>query len=137
MIDKNFRSGRRKAYAAWRFTEAGREWVEILRRKQSNLCFICLLPLGLAVHIDHILPVFEGGTNNAKNLSLTHARCNMSKGAQVILGKQEVAYRRQLLHEVKEGVRLYRMVKTSSFRPKRHHLRKIDLASQYVDLTKG
>lgn len=32
-------------------------------------------------HIDHIIPIAQGGTNDLANLAMTHARCNMTKGA--------------------------------------------------------
>lgn len=35
------------------------------------------------VHIDHIFPVSLGGNDELANLRVTHARCNMLKGAKV------------------------------------------------------
>lgn len=37
---------------------------------------------GQALHVDHITPVAYGGTNHPTNLRITHARCNMRKGAR-------------------------------------------------------
>ena len=54
---------------------------EKLRQRQKGRCGICLFPLRGMLHIDHILPVKLGGTNNPKNLQLSHRDCNLSKGA--------------------------------------------------------
>lgn len=35
------------------------------------------------VHIDHIVPVSRGGTDELTNLQVTHSRCNLKKGARV------------------------------------------------------
>jgi 5-methylcytosine-specific restriction endonuclease McrA len=34
------------------------------------------------VTIDHILPIWKGGTNEMKNLQLMHSRCNSLKGGR-------------------------------------------------------
>lgn len=36
------------------------------------------------LHIDHILPVARGGTNDLDNLQPAHSFCNISKGARVV-----------------------------------------------------
>jgi 5-methylcytosine-specific restriction endonuclease McrA len=43
-------------------------------------CGICRqdLQAGMPFHIDHIIPLREGGSNAAHNLRPTHPRCNMS-----------------------------------------------------------
>jgi hypothetical protein len=35
------------------------------------------------VHIDHIVPLAEGGTHTRKNVTLTHASCNIKKRATI------------------------------------------------------
>jgi 5-methylcytosine-specific restriction endonuclease McrA len=50
--------------------------------RSDKICGICgekILP-GEAMHIDHILPVSRGGTNDTANLRVVHASCNQSKG---------------------------------------------------------
>lgn len=47
-------------------------------------CGICKTSVELHdVHIDHVLPVVHGGTNELDNLRVTHSRCNILKGAKV------------------------------------------------------
>lgn len=33
----------------------------------------------MTVHIDHIIPYSDGGPNEATNLRVLHARCNMQR----------------------------------------------------------
>lgn len=51
-------------------------------RSNGNVCALCGRPI-LAddtVHIDHILPVRKGGTDDPANLQVVHDRCNLTKG---------------------------------------------------------
>ncbi len=52
-----------------------------LFRKQHGRCAICGEKLK-RYHIDHIVPLKLGGTNNPHNLQLTHGKCNQRKGAK-------------------------------------------------------
>ncbi len=52
--------------------------------RDKGICGICGLEVQPPeVHIDHVLPVSLGGKTVVENLQLTHARCNLSKGARV------------------------------------------------------
>lgn len=52
-----------------------------LIRKFGNVCWYCglELELGVEAHIDHILPVSHGGTNEIDNLALSCEFCNRAK----------------------------------------------------------
>lgn len=53
-----------------------------LLRVQDHRCAICRGPLGFyESHIDHIIPVALGGSDDWNNLQLTHMTCNLRKGA--------------------------------------------------------
>ena len=56
---------------------------ETLHREQSGLCMYCRVKLSLkvlgATHIDHKIPVNQGGTNDKENLHLLCAGCNLRK----------------------------------------------------------
>lgn len=60
------------------FTRRGGEWV--------GRCLICGAPLrfdaetGEGANIEHIVPRSLGGTNDLRNLGITHPRCNGEKG---------------------------------------------------------
>ncbi|RWC99796.1 MAG: HNH endonuclease [Mesorhizobium sp.] len=54
-----------------------------IRDLQGNRCAYCRVKLrGSKFHIDHIKPLAREGSNDRKNLQLTCARCNISKGAK-------------------------------------------------------
>lgn len=56
-----------------------------LWKERPHVCAVCGLPIHdiKDCHIDHKIPVSKGGTNSRLNLQLTHAFCNLSKGAKV------------------------------------------------------
>ena len=50
------------------------------------MCYICDEPIDMTLHkdhmhVDHIEPTAEGGSDTENNFALTHASCNRSKGA--------------------------------------------------------
>lgn len=51
---------------------------------QHGLCAYCGRPLGL-YHVDHIVPLSQGGGNDAANLALACPSCNMAKGSMGLL----------------------------------------------------
>lgn len=71
------------------YIDAARDQLPPLLRKtiidrDGNVCGICGDDVELDdIHIDHIVPVSKGGSNRLTNLRVTHARCNMRKGAKV------------------------------------------------------
>lgn len=46
---------------------------------QKNLCFFCGVPIDMAAHLDHLIPVFRGGSNNLCNLAAACRSCNLTK----------------------------------------------------------
>ena len=55
-----------------------------LSLRQAGRCALCSSPLDPSgVHVDHIVPRKHGGSNNASNLQLVCARCNLIKGAKL------------------------------------------------------
>ena len=58
-------------------------------------------PPGVVLHIDHILPVVEGGNNRDANLVTSCAACNMGKG-QKILNHLRRPPNNDLLRQLKE-----------------------------------
>lgn len=48
---------------------------------QEHICAICRGPMGLYdSHIDHIIPINAGGSDDITNLQLVHMVCNLRKG---------------------------------------------------------
>ena len=59
-----------------------RIYLPVLRRRQAGLCPLCGKALPRAhrdVHVDHILPVNQGGSSRPHNLQAVHASCNLRK----------------------------------------------------------
>jgi len=50
-----------------------------LFKLQRGMCACCNKPLGNNYHLDHIMPLALGGTNEDKNIQLLRAKCNLQK----------------------------------------------------------
>jgi 5-methylcytosine-specific restriction endonuclease McrA len=58
-------------------------WTEQLFRDQNGLCFYCDSPLvDRQIHKDHLMPLALWGPNEIKNIVLSCAACNLSKGSK-------------------------------------------------------
>lgn len=56
-------------------------YLDVLYKRQQGRCIACRRTMPKDVfHIDHIVPVAEGGTNEVRNLQLLCPRCNTRKG---------------------------------------------------------
>jgi HNH endonuclease. len=84
------RSIQRRANAKRKALERGAVVIErinydaILRRDRMH-CHICRRKVTLNdLHFDHVMPLARGGTHTADNIAVSHARCNLSKGARVL-----------------------------------------------------
>jgi len=53
-----------------------------IRRSQKNRCVYCRVKLGRHGHLDHIIPLSRGGSNERRNLQWLCAECNIRKGAK-------------------------------------------------------
>ena len=86
---------RRKEFEEWKKTGAYRTWRKnqwkLQARKYRGICCLamcawCEKPMckdrKTGIHIDHVMSLADGGSNDPSNLVLTHAICNMRKGRQ-------------------------------------------------------
>lgn len=123
----------REDYDSWRKSESAKKWLARKRVRQSNLCFICLTDLDKFVHVDHVFPIFLGGTSSFNNLCLTHPYCNMDKGAKVTMTYKEALERRRLLNKITLGVKtLKTLSKKPNYIPTKKQQECIDLANKYI-----
>lgn len=53
-----------------------------IRHMQKDRCAYCKIKLKGKGHIDHIIPVAKGGSNDRRNLQLTCSKCNFEKNAR-------------------------------------------------------
>ena len=60
-----------------------KEDLDTLLKQQGGRCHWCGKKLGKKYHIDHRIPIIEGGTNNPDNLVIAHPKCNLSKGGKM------------------------------------------------------
>lgn len=58
--------------------------IRTLYDEQEGRCAYCGITLHGQYHIDHLIPVSRGGTNNPENLRLACPSCNLSKAARLI-----------------------------------------------------
>jgi len=78
------REGKRNAKAKRKNVPGKHSAADIaaIKKMQKNKCAYCRTKLGKKYHIDHILPVSKGGTNDRYNLQITCVSCNLTKGAR-------------------------------------------------------
>ena len=95
----------RAIYTKWRKTEEAHLAIERFRKKQFNLCFICLKELDKQIHIDHIFPLYLGGTNYIGNLCITHPACNMLKGVEVTSTFKQACRKRKAFNDLQKCIK--------------------------------
>jgi len=58
--------------------------IENLIVSQNGCCAMCLIPFGEdGFHVDHVIPLSAGGSNDRENIQLLHPTCNLKKGAMI------------------------------------------------------
>jgi 5-methylcytosine-specific restriction endonuclease McrA len=91
----------RRNYKARKRAASGSHTGEDIQRlfmSQNMQCAICQCELNNKWHVDHIMPLRLGGSNDAGNLQLLCVRCNTSKG-----GKHPADYARHIEIRVSGG----------------------------------
>lgn len=64
--------------------EAVVAYIKSIYESESNVCYWCGKPISPDdLHIDHIIPLAQGGTHSIDNLAPSHGTCNISKGKKM------------------------------------------------------
>lgn len=73
----------RRARKAGLFSEAIDR--NVVYERDKGKCGICCAPVqrGEKWHVDHVIPLAKGGIHSYANVQLSHAACNIKKGAQL------------------------------------------------------
>ena len=58
------------------------EDIHYLMKSQRGLCVVCFKKINDKYHVDHIIPIALGGTNDKYNIQLLCPKCNMEKHAK-------------------------------------------------------
>lgn len=53
-------------------------------KRQDWKCFFCGVGITIKDHLDHLLPVYRGGSSKGNNLVAACRSCNLIKGAEII-----------------------------------------------------
>lgn len=77
---------------------------EQIFKRDGYDCHICNTPVDLQAnhiqgqpgwelypHIDHVIPIALGGDDTLDNVKIAHAKCNLSKGANLVYGVEKVS----------------------------------------------
>lgn len=77
------RANNHKRRARKRGATIGKVDFKALFIRDKGICQICQKPVSKKEwHADHVIPLSKGGEHSMRNLQVTHARCNLSKGAR-------------------------------------------------------
>lgn len=71
---------------AKRLRAPGRHTAADVRRiyaNQHGLCYWCRVPVGDRYHVDHVIPLSRGGSDDAGNLVVACPSCNLRKHAKM------------------------------------------------------
>lgn len=90
---------------------------EVFKRDEFVCQYCGAHPPAVVLHVDHILPVAEGGTNDITNLITACQPCNAGKGARLLSSIPEALETRQADIEEREAqIRGYNEVMQSRLR---------------------
>lgn len=77
---------------------------EILKRDKFTCRYCGDKAPDVILHIEHIIPVVEGGTNDVQNLVASCASCNLGKGKRLLSDSAVVDKSRDLLEQRQEEI---------------------------------
>lgn len=103
--------------------------MEYKLKLQHNSCFYCGTEITMAGHLDHILPVYHGGSNKRSNLVASCRSCNLLKGTGVIEITNPYTIKDYL--KLQEAKRKYMVKKRKGLASSRYIPKRVQLYSVY------
>lgn len=101
-----------------------RDEVMIRRLKlQRNLCYFCGNRITIKDHLDHLVPVYFGGTNKLSNLVASCRTCNLVKSTQQVVITNP--------YTIKDYLKLQKAYKKYKDKPYREKVKEYRLAVIY------
>lgn len=90
----------RKRFEKQKIDPSFRRWKKNRLDNQGGRCFYCFEYIELkGSHIEHLIPLWRGGTNHRKNLVVSCPPCNRKKGIK-LLSEEDILNKRQLLNKL-------------------------------------
>lgn len=76
------RSARRRAMKHKASGSFIKKDIKAMLKRQKEKCVVCKIDISNNYHIDHIMPLILGGSNEVSNIQLLCPTCNLNKGAK-------------------------------------------------------
>ena len=83
---------------------------EVFKRDQFTCQYCGRSAPDVVLHVDHILPVAEGGTNDMMNLVTSCQDCNLGKSAKMLSDDAAVVKQRNQMQELSEREEQIQMI---------------------------
>lgn len=118
------------------------ENMERALKMQRGNCFFCGEPTSMAGHLDHLIPVYYGGSNNKSNLVATCSGCNLTKSTDQIeiLNSYTIYNYQNLQHHRKKMIAKYNRLKKENkstrnvYKGKKYRLYKLYRADLFTEV---
>lgn len=81
--------------------------VKTLLERDGDCCFLCHLPLGDDITVEHLCAVVNGGPKHISNLVLAHDDCNKKLGHLSVMEKIKMRERNRPAPELGRGVDVF------------------------------
>ena len=100
----------RKRFDDQKKDKAFKAWKKNRLDYQGGRCFYCLDHTRLyGSHIDHLIPLWRGGTNKRENLVVACAKCNTDKGIKILSIKKILELRQRINKVAKDDLERLRV----------------------------
>lgn len=98
--------------------------------QQEHECFYCADQITMLDHLDHLIPIYYGGTNQYRNLVASCKECNLMKGTEqmVVTSDRTIRDYERLKEAYISNSKDYKTTKRASL----YTVLRADLFNQYI-----